>query len=142
MESKKKEASLVIRIKRGRKDPLLIAKGYLTKAFVHKILTAQKMEVTSYAILRGLWNFLVGQGQTDLDEQVKKLEESAYDYPVSHEMLCKLYLQKAQAIIDQEKRAGNKEAQAVARALEDYDLEKLLTFDADKKGKAPDGMFM
>jgi len=142
MESESsKEQPLVIRIKR-RRDPLLIARGYLTQAFVHKILATQKMEVTPYALIRGLWNFLVGEGQQDLDAQVKKLEESAHDYPLSHEMLCKLYLKKAQEIINKEKRAGNEEARAVACALEDYDLEKLLTCEVEKKDKIPDGLFI
>ena len=143
MESEsQKDNPLIVRVKRKRRDPLLIARGYLTQAFVHKILATQKMEVTPYALIRGLWNFLVGEGQQDLDAQVKKLEESAHDYPLSHEMLCKLYLKKAQEIINKEKRAGNEEAKAVARALEDYDLEKLLTCEVEKKDKIPDGLFI
>jgi len=143
MEAEKEETSrLIIRIKRRRKDPLLIARGYLTQAIIHKVIAGEKREVTPLVLGRGIWNFLIGEGEVDLNKKIELLEKSSSDYPVSHLFLCKLYLQKALTIISQEKKAGNSEAIRISRALEDYDIEELLECKADKKDKIPGGMFI
>ena len=123
-------------------NSVLLAKGYLVKALIHKVLLMKDVEASPYELIRGLWNFLVGEGQFDLDNRIKKLEESAVDYPPAHACLCKAYLMKAKKLLREAKNGGNLEAMAVARVISDYDLEGLLVCKPEKKTQPPAGLFM